>query len=53
MRKADLIIQSNDIIYMEPKRQVATDAIGQLSPVFAWASTILSTVALIEAFRGH
>lgn len=51
LRKADLIIQSNDIIYIEPKRQVATDAIAQLSPLFAWASTILSTIALVYAFK--
>lgn len=52
LRNADLIIQSNDIIYIEPRRRPATDALGLLTPVFAWASTILTTIALIKAFGG-
>lgn len=50
MRNADLIIQSNDIIYIEKRRRPATDVLRELSPVFAWASTILTTIALIKSF---
>lgn len=50
MRKADLILQSNDIIYIEPKRAVVLDALAQLTPVFAVASTIIASIALIKAF---
>ncbi len=52
MRNADLIVQSNDIIYIEPRRRPASDVLKELSPVFAWASTILTTIALIKSFSG-
>ncbi len=52
MRNADLIVQANDIIYIEPRRRPATDVLRELSPVFAWASTILTTIALIKTFSG-
>lgn len=52
MRNADLIVQSNDIIYIEPRRRPATDVLRELSPIFAWASTILTTIALIKTFSG-
>ncbi|HLP49779.1 MAG TPA: polysaccharide biosynthesis/export family protein [Chitinophagales bacterium] len=52
MRNADLIIQSNDIIYLEPRRRPASDALRELAPVLAWISTILTTIALIRTFSG-
>lgn len=52
MRNADLIVQSNDIIYIEPRRRILSDALRELSPVLAWASTILTTIALIKTFSG-
>ncbi len=52
MRNADLIVQSNDIIYIEPRRRPASDVLKELAPVFAWASTILTTIALIKTFSG-
>lgn len=52
MRNADLIVQSNDIIYIEPRRRILSDALRELSPVLAWASTILTTIALIRTFSG-
>jgi len=52
MRNADLIVQSNDIIYIEPRRRPASDILRELSPIFAWASTILTTIALIKTFSG-
>lgn len=52
MRNADLIVQSNDIIYIEPRRRVASDVLREVSPILAWVSTILTTVALIRTFSG-
>ena len=52
MRNADLIIQSNDIIYIEPRRRPASDVLKELSPILAWVSTILTTIALIRTFSG-
>ncbi|MBL0309085.1 MAG: polysaccharide biosynthesis/export family protein [Bacteroidetes bacterium] len=52
MRKADLIVQSNDIIYMEPKRNVVGALTAQLSPIFATSSTVFSLIALIKAWGG-
>ena len=51
MRKADLIVQSNDIIYIEPRRQVLLDAFGSLTPYLTLITTILTSVVLIEAYR--
>lgn len=52
MRKADLIVQSNDIVYIEPRRRIVSDALRELSPILAWTSTILTTIALIRTFSG-
>ena len=52
MRSADLIVQSNDIIYIEPKRRVVSDALRELAPLMAWLSTILTTVVLIKTYSG-
>ncbi|HLP20683.1 MAG TPA: polysaccharide biosynthesis/export family protein [Chitinophagales bacterium] len=52
MRNADLIVQSNDIIYLEPRRRPASDVLREFAPIMAWASTILTTIALIKAFSG-
>ncbi|MBP6730569.1 MAG: polysaccharide biosynthesis/export family protein [Chitinophagales bacterium] len=52
MRNADLIVQSNDIIYIEPRRRPASDVLRELAPIFAWASAILTTIALIRTFSG-
>ncbi len=52
MRNADLIVQSNDIIYIEPRRRIISDALREISPILAWTSTILTTIALIRTFSG-
>jgi polysaccharide export outer membrane protein len=52
MRNADLIIQSNDIIYIEPRRRPVSAALTELTPILAWLSTILTTIALIKTFSG-
>jgi len=52
MRRADLIIQSNDIIYIEPRRRIASDILTNLAPIFSLTTTIVSTIALIIVYRG-
>ena len=44
LRSADLIVQSNDIIYVEQKRTYAADLAQQISPII---SPILSAIGLI------
>lgn len=47
LRSADLVVQSNDIIYIEPRRTVARDIGQQITPVIA---PILSVIGLIVSF---
>lgn len=51
MRKADLIVQSNDIIYLEPRLNVVGAITAQLAPIFAASSTVFSLIALIKAWE--
>ena len=50
VRKAELIVQSNDIIYIERRKKIVTDVLLELTPLFTLASLITSTVVLIKAF---
>lgn len=52
MRNADLIVQSNDIIYIEPRRRIVSDALREVTPILAWATTIITTIALIRSYSG-
>ena len=52
VRKADLIVQSNDIIYIEEKRaSVAAQILGEISPYLSFVTT-LSTVILLARTYG-
>lgn len=53
MGKADLIVQANDIIYLEPRRNVVGDVTAQLTPVFAASGTIFSIIALVRAWQSR
>ncbi|HWB64291.1 MAG TPA: polysaccharide biosynthesis/export family protein [Chitinophagales bacterium] len=51
VRKADLIVQSNDIIYIEERRQNAAAVIlSEISPYLGLVSTIATLVILVKAF---
>lgn len=51
MRKADLIVQSNDIIYIEEKRQsVAAQILGEVSPYLAFITTIATVIILAKTY---
>jgi polysaccharide export outer membrane protein len=51
MRKADLIVQSNDIIYIEDKRaSVANQILTEISPYFALITTIATLILLARTY---
>lgn len=51
MRKADLIVQSNDIIYIEEKRaNIVTQILMEISPYLSFVSTITALVLLAQTY---
>ncbi|MCS6934572.1 MAG: polysaccharide biosynthesis/export family protein [Chitinophagales bacterium] len=46
MRKSNLIVQSNDIIYIEPRRNVASSLFNIVFPFTTLANTFVSIIAL-------
>jgi len=48
MQEADLQLQSNDIIYIEPTRNLANTVLVQISPVLGLLSTILLSIAIFN-----
>ena len=48
MKEADLQLQSNDIIYIEPTRNIGDTVLVQLSPLVGLLTTILLVVALLN-----
>ena len=51
MRKADLIVQSNDIIYIEEKRaSVATQILTEVAPYLSFVTTIATLVLLTKVY---
>ncbi|MDB5281593.1 MAG: polysaccharide export protein Wza [Bacteroidota bacterium] len=51
MRKADLIVQSNDIIYIEQKRtNIATLILSEFTPYLGLVTTVTTVILLAKAF---
>jgi hypothetical protein len=51
IRKADLIVQSNDIIYIEEKRaSVAAQVLTEITPYFALVTTVATLVILAKTY---
>jgi polysaccharide export outer membrane protein len=51
VRRADLIVQSNDIIYIEEKRaSVASQLLTEISPYLAFITTIATVVLLAKTY---
>lgn len=51
LRRADLIIQSNDIIYIEEKRaNVATQILAEISPYLGFVTTIATVILLAKTY---
>ncbi len=50
LRKADLTMQSNDIVYIERRQRVVSDVLKELSPYLSVLSTISTLIALSVSF---
>ena len=48
VKKADLILQANDIIYVEPKLRVGNDVMTQVLPYLSFVTTI---ILFVEVFK--
>lgn len=46
MKQADLQLQANDIIYVEPTRNIAESLLVKISPVIGLLTTIILTIAI-------
>ena len=51
MKNANLVLQANDIIYIETRRNYVPRLVAELAPFLAAIGTITSTVALIISLR--
>lgn len=47
MKQANLILQPNDIIYLEPIRKTFIERISDISPILSFVTTVLTLVTLI------
>jgi polysaccharide export outer membrane protein len=51
VRKADLIVQSNDIIYIEEKRtSIAAQVLTEISPYLSFVTTIATVILLAKTY---
>lgn len=48
VKKADLILQANDIIYVEPKIRIGNDVMAQILPYLSFVTTI---ILFVEVFK--
>lgn len=51
MQDANLVMQANDIIYIEVRKRYVTKVLAELSPIFTLAGAVISTVALVTALQ--
>ena len=47
MRRANLQVEPNDIVYIEPIRRPFSDALGEAAPILGLSSIVLNTVFLV------
>jgi polysaccharide export outer membrane protein len=52
MRKAELTLQSNDIIYVEPRRRPISDTLREAATILSLLTSITSAVLLIRTLGG-
>lgn len=48
LRNADLIVQANDIIYIERRYRFATEILAELSPILSLIASITTIVVLVQ-----
>lgn len=51
LRTSDLIVQSNDIIYVEQKRTVVNDALTLLLPVLTTITTTITLIVFLKSLK--
>jgi len=47
LTESEIILQSNDIVYVEPRRRVFTDALREVTTTISILSSILTTGVLV------
>lgn len=48
---SDIILQSNDIVYMEPRRRIFTDSLREVTTIVSLLTSLITTVVLITQFK--
>ena len=48
MKQADMVIQANDIIYVEPRLKVASTILAELTPIIGVFTSILLIISLLQ-----
>ncbi|PCJ86043.1 MAG: hypothetical protein COA57_06775 [Flavobacteriales bacterium] len=51
MKQADLILQANDIIYVQPQFRIASEVLQEITPVLTLLTTALSMYAIIISLQ--
>ena len=51
MRKADLILQPNDIVYIEPARRIFRETLAEITPVFSLITSVLTLILVFRTLR--
>lgn len=51
MTKANLAVQSNDIIYIEPVRKIFSETLRDISPILGLVTSVISLIVLIRTFN--
>jgi polysaccharide export outer membrane protein len=48
MRKADLTLQPNDIVYIEPSRRIFRETLAEVTPLLSLLSSIIALIILTQ-----
>jgi polysaccharide export outer membrane protein len=51
LKYADMIVQSNDYIYIEPMRQISRELLQEIGPIVSIISTSVIIITVINAFK--
>ena len=51
LKYADLVVQANDYIYVEPQPYLIRELLQDAAPVISLMSTVLSVFAIINVFK--
>jgi polysaccharide export outer membrane protein len=51
LKYADMIVQSNDYIYIEPTRQISRELLQEIGPIISIISSSIIVISVINAFK--